>query len=731
MKKLRFLLLILIVISNILMTMDRIDFYKNNYLKNRFLHTNSMTYILKPKTPMTKKYINDLKKYSSGVNITRISYSFDRGAQKANIDIYNLDKNFSMEEKYMGYSINFYDQEKMLSLPADGRYIITGDKENILSFIDKYNRYLGKSINLEKETFFGSIGAYSYYGVSYKEIGILLVLISIYILKIIMDAKFKDIFIYNLFGYSNTKTIYNMSIKTIIQTTLCSILSMLGCMVYFTLSYGKIINFFIDMVFISSSICLILSITTLLLGCSLVIKNKSNEYKKLSNVFSTNIVSMIFLSVLFVLFFSGLIEDAKNMMNLDKEYSYMKSLNNYVTAEMYDSSVDISDNRYADDYHKKMLDLWSLSNDRGAIFFSPGSKYIKGYEQFPGYEYIDGEIYINNNYLDNIVVRDENGNRIRNIKDDEYSVTVLVPNKYKGNKEVIDNIKYNHLCASASDFIASKTWKNNVNADSYDEYIKIRSEITEEVKKFLGEKNLSKIKENIIYTDNKQEFYSYSLEFPVDKNQEPTGKPIVAPITYILNGKNFRDIKKYGNRRFDGRLYYVALGNGDLKLRISDYKFPEKDIIPLAEKVGQDYSSLKIMKLGDGVNQKINELNMKVFMYSFVSIATVIMMIVIVESDIQKYLYFNKKNISIKYFLGYSRTKIFTTYALRYLFISLFSFILIWFIKSYLNENIEYHFNYYIGLNTLFKVELVVSIIEFAYVIAKVKFKKISVIDMK
>lgn len=198
-----------------------------------------------------------------------------------------------------------------------------------------------------------------------------------------------------------------------------------------------------------------------------------------------------------------------------------------------------------------------------------------------------------------------------------------------------------------------------------------------------------------------------------------------------MNGKNFRDIKKYGNRRFDGRLYYVTLGNGDLKLRISDYKFPEKDIIPLAKKVNQDYSSLKIMKLGDGVNQKINELNMKVFMYSFVSIATVIMMIVIVESDIQKYLYFNKKNISIKYFLGYSRTKIFTTYALKYLFISLFSFILIWFIKTYLNEHIEYHFNYYIGLNTLFKVELVVSIIEFAYVIAKVKFKKISVIDMK
>lgn len=506
MKKLKFLLLVLIVLSNILMSMDRIDFYKTNYLKDRFLHINSETYILRPKSPVTEKYIRDLEKYSNGLNINRVSYSFDRGSQRANIDIYTLgeNKNFSKREKYMGYNINLYSQDKILILPSEGRYIISGNNKNISSFIDKYNRYLGETTRLEKETFFGAIGAYSYYGVGYREIALLLVLISIYILKIITDTKFKEVYIHNMFGYSNARSALSMHTKNIIQIMSCSSISMLFCIIHFVLRYGFIMDFFKDIILINFSICLILSITSLLFGYTLILKNKSNLYRKMNRHISINTAFLISLSVIFVLFFSALMEDTKSILNMYKEYSYMKNLNNYVTAEMYDSSVDIGDDKYSDDYHKKMLAIWNLANDKGALFFSPGNKYIKGYEQFPGYEYIDGEIYINNNYLDNIVVKDENGNRIKNIEDDEYSVTVLVPNKYKGNKEVIDDIKYNHLCASTSDFIASKTWKNNVNADSYDEYLKIRSEVTEEVKKFLGEENLSKIKENIIYTDNKQ-----------------------------------------------------------------------------------------------------------------------------------------------------------------------------------------------------------------------------------
>lgn len=126
MKRLRYLVFILVAISNILMTMGRIDFYKSDYIKNRFLHRDSQTYILRPKDHrrMSSDYPNELREYSAGLDIKRVGYSFDGGSQSANIDIYNIGEegHSSKKEKVMGYNINTYGGDDILDLPPEGIY---------------------------------------------------------------------------------------------------------------------------------------------------------------------------------------------------------------------------------------------------------------------------------------------------------------------------------------------------------------------------------------------------------------------------------------------------------------------------------------------------------------------------------------------------------------------------------------------------------------------------------
>lgn len=401
--------------------------------------------------------------------------------------------------------------------------------------------------------------------------------------------------------------------------------------------------------------------------------------------------------------------------------------NDYVTISTDFRILESRDLDTTFEVMEKQAEEWKLSNEQGGLYLRPGNKPLANITTFEEARFLDDYVYINNNYLEKIKIYDENGNRIKNIDDDKYTITVLIPERYKGNKEVLKFIKDDHLFRVSEGSIPLYD-KGKDEIDTYKEYLKYKNYFATIERKYIGEE-ANKLKEKIIYIDDNQKFDSLSNEFPLNDEMVRETNYIISPIAFVINSENFSDM---GNKSYAGNsMYFSAINNGYMKFKVDDIKNPEKEVekILYETKLLDRFSRIDTIQ---GMEDRATiMLRKSLITYSVLVVLMIIFSLGMIKVDLDEYIESNKKKIGIKYFLGYNRMKIFKSYFNGYALKNIFSFAYILIIWREFYMYIKMNFYYKMDFTPVILIYVGLVVLEFVYLLIKIRKTDISYIDLK
>ncbi|MDY5963732.1 MAG: hypothetical protein SPJ36_01575, partial [Peptostreptococcus porci] len=394
------------------------------------------------------------------------------------------------------------------------------------------------------------------------------------------------------------------------------------------------------------------------------------------------------------------------------------------------SKVFLDDNFDLWQYRHKHKKIWGMADKKGGIFLLPGEKYL-GFVEFPDAEFYSDYVVINNNYLREIDIKDIDGNRISPQNNDKYTISVLIPQRYRNDSRVIEEIKSEHIFRVCEGLINNKKLDNVKidNNQNYDEYSKQYKNHEKILIQYLGD-NIKKLKEKIIYIDDNQKIYSFSNEFPVNEKGVRNSNYILSPIVYIINSDNYNDLlDEYID--YGGSTYSTSIDSAYMHFKINDYYNPEKDIMPILKNVELDKENVKIFTISDLVEKSINESKQYMQVMVLMFILTIVVLYLLLSQAFYQYTSDNRREISIKYFMGYTRIKIYKLFISRILSCNIATYLLINFISNKFREFLALEFNIYLNgvlINISFILFLIVEII---YLSTRIRKERINYIDIK
>ena len=247
-------------------------------------------------------------------------------------------------------------------------------------------------------------------------------------------------------------------------------------------------------------------------------------------------------------------------------------------------------------------------------------------------------------------------------------------------------------------------------------------------RKYIGEE-ANKLKEKIIYIDDNQKFDSLSNEFPLNDEMVRETNYIISPIAFVINSENFSDM---GNKSYAGNsMYFSAINNGYMKFKVDDIKNPEKEVekILYETKLLDRFSRIDTIQ---GMEDRATiMLRKSLITYSVLVVLMIIFSLGMIKVDLDEYIESNKKKIGIKYFLGYNRMKIFKSYFNGYALKNIFSFAYILIIWREFYMYIKMNFYYKMDFTPVILIYVGLVVLEFVYLLIKIRKTDISYIDLK
>lgn len=684
--------------------------------------------------PPNSVSIDRLRKIAGDVKIKRVSYSFNRGNATSNIDVFDFSKkNDHSEKKNLNYTINYYGYNDLKYRYVSGDYIV--ETKNTYEFNNFVNNVQNSSFfsitQLDHNLYFGAISSPGYLtNYCYLTIAISSLLLILQFNNLLKGER-KKIAVLKMFGFSNSKMYFKLIQKRIFAISKCIIGTMIFFSLFISFKYNFSLNYWIFNIKLSLLFCIAVC---LILSFFVLLELLKNKYYLPQNVSEKTepfhlLVSSL-LTITAVVIVSFLVQNNSAFARDYKNFKDLMSINNYANV---DTSIMILDETVKDitTYRNKHKKLWSLADKNGGVFILPGNRYLGEFVEFNDALFVGDIVVINNNYLKEVSIFDIEGKRIRDIHNDKNTITVLIPKKYKNDKRVYEYIRDEHLFRVSEGFLKKnfEQLSSSVSgARTYSEFKKSISSMEKAYIKYIGP-DVKKLKEKIIYIDNSQKFFSFSNEFPLNKEQNNSGKFITSPIVFIINAENFNDIhNKYA--RYGGTTYSSSIDSGYMHFKIKDYKNPIKDIYPLLKEVGLNNDTSKVHTIADFINREINEYKIQSSIFFILIIFISISIFTLLEHNFRHYLEKNKKKISVKYFMGFDRLKIFKYYLAEYVGKAILSAVLITSLFS-LRDIIFYRFNFTIHANLLFPTFAVYTFIEVLYLLYRIKTAKLNYIDLK
>lgn len=677
-----------------------------------------------------EKQIEYLKSISNDIDLRKIGVLTNYSSGHSTINIYNFKSFTEKDIKTKGFSINYKDYEEIKNTGIYGEYLVKGNHKKISDFVNRINQDKKfEAIEIDKKEYL--------IGLQSEEISIIYLMASIILfallLLIILKSKYKykkSISIYKMHGYSNKSIILKLNYREYI--CIISMAIVIFTLYYVVSTYPQIrdLGFFIYMskyalIYLAFVLVFDLIVSMFItkkvdVGCL----NRQTRYKYAR---SNKILISIFTSLTVALL--GM------LLNYTNEYQNRNigsriGEGDYITLSTDFRSIlprEINTSTSLEMMEKQVYE-WMIADNSGGPYISPGNKYLGNVISFKDAEFEDDYVVINNNYLDRVKIYDINGKRIRDIKNDKYTITVLLPEKYKSDKRVRAFIKTEHMFRSAepalSDEINYEKW------NSYDEYVRLVKEKNYNIEKRYIGKERDKLKENIIYIDNNQKFDSLNNEFPLNEKMIRYSNYIVSPIVFIINGENYRDIS--GKKEYlGGSLYFSAINNEYIKFKIDDVKNPDKEALEIINKAGLSDRFTRIDTINGKINRNIIAIKKNILTYLVLVVLMLSFSIVMIKTDLSEYIECNKKKISIKYFMGYSRFKIFSEYIRDYIIKNIFSLLYIVCIWKIFYMYIKMMFYYEMDFMPVIGIYIAVVLYEGIYLILKIKKSDIGYLDLK
>lgn len=708
--------------------------YKINKLNEIINSQNSVMYHIEVDEsirPSTLDSIKKFKTFSDTLSVKKIAYRNIGG--KFYLDIYDFDNTNRAKENILDIIINKYTYKELKNHYFDGDYLISGDKDRLHEFGKSIESIDGFRIGNIDKNMYSSIIISSGFINSYYILGFIIsaAFSFIGITGLIFNER-KKIYIYKLLGYSSTKTTNKILIvkHKVDVCFLILITSISSIFLVFCKGANIMESIWISKMIFVYILALVFYEWVLMMYFVYTYKSIREKNKRCQNEFRMGINNILFIIVSAIVVilssvsYSNILEYKRVSHELESLTKIKKYANVDTSKAFLDENFDLWQYRHK---HKK---IWGMADKKGGIFLLPGEKYL-GFVEFPDAEFHSDYVVINDNYLREIDIKDIDGNRISPQNNDKYTISVLVPQRYRKDSRVIEEIKSEHIFRVCEGLIKYKKLdKVKIdNTQNYDEYTKQYKNLEKILIQYLGD-NIKKLKENIIYIDDNQKIYSFSNEFPVNEKGVRNSNYILSPIVYIINSDNYNDLlDEYID--YGGSTYFTSIDSAYMHFKINDYYNPEKDIMPILKNVELDKENVKIFTISDLVEKSINESKQYMQVMVLMFILTIVVLYLLLSLVFYQYTSDNRREISIKYFMGYTRIKIYKLFISRILSCNIATYLLINFISNKFREFLALEFNIYLNgvlINISFILFLIVEII---YLSTRIRKERINYIDIK
>ncbi|ABR46343.1 conserved hypothetical protein [Alkaliphilus metalliredigens QYMF] len=623
-------------------------------------------------------FINDFDWFNRTLRIEdgkKLTSNLEEGEFLSNIE--------TTDENQVGKFSIFDDnsQEIYIRPLADMKNRVVESNYKVHLNNDKYTlEEIINTINQEQESLYvekGSsipiyvdINEYDIYFMYYIGITLLFILI-LGIISFIYDiiGRNKNFGIKKLYGHSNFKIIFKIFkediFKVIIFSNISSIL-VITILLYFKngfIGFGKYFSTYF-LALCAIDLILMITLTTMTVffkgrnNIQLMLKGKRRNIiflnANMKIIMSTIVILMLIVNL--VIFNSYNIKN-NNLNNWDKA----KNLG--FIGVNFSYTIDISDNIQFYPYSVKLGNLWNDINDNGGI--------MAEYQQLFRSDIIEKEkmlsnlaygMLINENYLKENIIFDENGNRITQIDDDKDTLTVLVPSQFKEKEELLKKgLRYFHLGNYDLGYkerleLETGTRKESRDLPEFIEYI---------------EKEYSFLNQKIIYTKDNQKMFTYDTgemelyrhDFKEYYNE--VDNTITDSILVVVSNDNLKETRKY-----------AAIMSGTMKFRFEDYKYPEDGIVPLLEKNGLLDALAEVTTVYDYAVDEINNTRTMLILSVGISIICIVIMLGLIFYESSNYLYRNKKKIGVFKLYGLGFLKRYKSHFIMISIINLITIIL-------------------------------------------------------
>ncbi|MDN4865850.1 DUF1430 domain-containing protein [Priestia megaterium] len=486
-----------------------------------------------------------------------------------------------------------------------GLYIIDNNKTSVVKKIEKSLEHIGFSEADSTQQALTQTIADKVFNKYFFVVMVIIFLLSFLSFLYYILLNYKELAIKKMFGYTYKDLIFrHLMIKNIKIHAIAFILNLIVLSGYLFFYNGMSkISFFIinwfkwELLFTCVSIILI-SLSFFMVYNIEIVKMLKNK-KPLKLVQILNYSSKFLFSTCLIIVSMNLLNNYQELTKENTNKKKWESTMHYSFYEFQDSSSG-DFNQWTYETGIKSKQLFALASKKGAMLIKPSdgitdkeiieNKSIND-QNFENYldPYEGNVIQVNNNYLKNNPVYNLKGEKISNIKSNENSLVVLVPEKFTDRKNEI--------------------------LQSYSEWYQFKRYIDEDVhNESMGKKikKHDKTRVKLIFIKNGQKHFLYNPNFE-SKNQNYIKDSLIM----IINSKNM-GADSYLNYMSSG-YFFPYVGNAK-----NPYDEVEQDI----KSAGLENTILTSPSLYSNIDSYMfnlkNEINLNLFLASVLLIVEII-----------------------------------------------------------------------------------------------------------
>ncbi len=633
-----------------------------------------------------EEYVDNLIYKSKEANIDLAYLNQNIENRKTNLTYYittNLDENKTFT-KYLegGASLNYpnfisttnfneFDEIKKYTLNFS-QFFVYGTDENIRTFTDGL---LDEGYNY-KEVNNPTYQIIPFYSTPLILIILLFIIIILFSMILYQSSLSKKIAIYKINGY----TLLDSLVGDLMKINIYSLITFLIIMLIFIIitivkKWGALIvfkNLFILSVKYLLALNLFFILIFILIYSAVGIKQLKNNFIG-KRVFVLTYVVKI--STLILIFFISvkIPHIYSNYLELKREYIDTKDLYEYSYLSTFTPNL-VGDNELEEENFKNLdeqfQEFYFLTKEplKGILGnFIVEDKSTKGY--------VTGTV--NDNYLKYNKIYDEKNNLINPDGLPTNKITYLIPEKYRGNKEIISAIEQNesNYCSNGSKCF------------------------------------------NYVYVKNDSKYYV------IDDLERRKTEYIVDPIVSVLNQESVEEMDNFG---YYGRDMTSYISSGSYIVS-SDFEKPYETIKPYIEESGLEEIIRETPLIADDKLERSISLKNKLIIQLITFFLLLVYLFISIYFLINTYLKINCKKFSINVINGENINMILSKYYIIQTLVYMFSFSIITFLgllDGVIILNGRFRLSGYNTINP-FTISLILIIIVIEIIITKYIFSKI------